>query len=77
MVLTDTYYPGWKVYIDGKEDKIYRADYLFRAVYLQKGRHVVRYTYEPLNYRLGLLVSLGPALVLLVLVCWSQFRKVH
>ena len=68
LVLTDTYYPGWKVYIDGKESKIYRADYLFRAVPLPKGRQVVRYVYDPLSFKIGLLISLGTALVLLVLM---------
>src|SRR3989338_1683814 len=38
LVLLDSYYPGWKAYVNGRLAKIYRADYLFRAVYLQIGR---------------------------------------
>lgn len=34
LILADTWYPGWKARVDGKETKIYRANYLQRAVYL-------------------------------------------
>jgi hypothetical protein len=32
LFMSETYYPGWKVYIDGNESRIYRANYAFRAV---------------------------------------------
>ena len=67
LLLTDTYYPGWKVYIDGKEEKIYKADYLFRAVYLNKGKHNVRFVYEPTSFRAGLTVSVVTILILCAL----------
>lgn len=34
LVLTDTYYPGWKAFVDGKETKIYRGDFTFRTIAL-------------------------------------------
>ncbi len=58
LVLTDTYYPGWQVYIDNKKDKIYRAYHTFRAVYLEKGNHLVKFRYEPLSFKIGLWISL-------------------
>jgi hypothetical protein len=58
LVLSDTYYPGWRVFVDGQEDRIYQANYLFRAVFLERGKHVVEFRYNPLSFRVGLAVSL-------------------
>jgi len=59
LVLSDTYYPGWKVYVDGKPDKIYRADYILRAVYLSPGKHIVKFTYDPFLFKIGVIITLG------------------
>lgn len=48
LVLTDTYYPSWKVYIDGRESKILKVDYAFRGVIIPKGRHII-------NFKIGLI----------------------
>jgi len=53
LVLTDAYYPGWKAYVDDTEQKIYRAYYVFKAVPLKKGEHMVRFVYEPISFKLG------------------------
>jgi uncharacterized membrane protein YfhO len=53
LVLSDTYYPGWKAFVDGKETKIYRADYAFRAIPLNAGTHRVEFTYDPISFKLG------------------------
>jgi hypothetical protein len=53
VVLTDTYYPGWRAYVDGKPATIYRANYMFRAVRVGAGRHHVRFHYEPASFAAG------------------------
>ncbi len=58
LVLNDTYYPGWKAYVDGQETEIYRANYLFRAVYLPPGDHTVEFVYRPTAVYVGLATSL-------------------
>ena len=57
LVLTDTFYPGWRVFIDGKKSKIYQANYIFRAVEIPKGNHNIRFEYKPFFYALGKIVS--------------------
>jgi hypothetical protein len=47
VVLSDTYFPGWKALVDGGESLAYRANYLFRAVYVPAGKHQVTFIYEP------------------------------
>ncbi len=43
VVLTDSYYPTWQVYIDGKQAKIYRTDYNYRGVLVPAGTHTLEY----------------------------------
>lgn len=57
LVLSDSYYPGWKAYMDGREVPLLRADYALRAVQLDAGSHRVRFSYEPDSFRLGLALS--------------------
>ena len=64
LVLSDTFYPGWKVYVDGEQKKIYRADYILRAVYLEKGEHIVRFTYDPFSFKIGSIVTLITILII-------------
>jgi hypothetical protein len=58
LVLSDTYYPGWKAFVDGKRTKIYRADYTFRAIPLNAGTHRVEFIYDPMSFKLGAGVTL-------------------
>ena len=47
LILGDTYYPGWRVQVDGTPARLLRADYLFRAVTLGPGQHRVVFRYRP------------------------------
>ena len=58
LVLSDTYYPGWKALVDGKPEKIYQANYAFRAVPLNAGTHKVEFVYDPVSFKLGAGVTL-------------------
>lgn len=64
LFLSDTYYPGWKASIDGKETKIYVADYAFRAVKVPKGDHKIEFYYFPEAFKNGLILT-GVALIVL------------
>ncbi|HXS15199.1 MAG TPA: YfhO family protein, partial [Candidatus Saccharimonadales bacterium] len=72
LFLSDSYYPGWKAYIDGKEMPILRADYAFRAIPVPKGVHTVIFAYKPLSFALGLI---GAIVGLVSLVGVSFFVK--
>ena len=58
LVLSDTYYPGWKVFVNGERVKIYRADYAFRAIPLSPGTHRIEFIYDPLSFKLGALFTI-------------------
>lgn len=58
LYLSDTYYPGWRAYVDGRETKIYRANLAFRAIEVPKGRHTVVFRYVPMSFYIGLVLTL-------------------
>jgi hypothetical protein len=58
VVLSDLWYPGWRAELDGEAADLFRADYLFRAVHVPPGRHVVDFRYAPTHILLSMLVSL-------------------
>ncbi len=78
LLLSDTWYPGWKATVDGKEQKIYRADYNFRAVYLLKGEHKIIFSYTPTFWRSGTILSLlsfFSILIILIILLTKYFKK--
>ena len=68
LVLADSFYPGWRAYVDGKEAKILRANLFFRAVSLPPGKHRVEFRYKPVSFTIGLVISM---LTLCGIVAWS------
>ena len=66
LVASESWYPGWKVYVDGKEEKLLKADLVFRAVPLEAGEHIVRFVYSPRSFKAGLAIS-GVSLLLIAL----------
>jgi hypothetical protein len=68
LFLSDTYDSDWKAYVDGDETEIYRANYSFRAVYLESGQHVVDFVYAPRSFKVGYTVSLLALLSIVVML---------
>lgn len=65
LVLTDTYYPGWRAFVNGKETKIFPADVAFRAIALPKGEHSVEFVYIPISFKIGLWCTLVSGVLLI------------
>jgi hypothetical protein len=57
LVLNDTFYPGWRASVDGVGQKIYRANYMFRAVFVPAGNHEVAFHYRPSSIIIGAVIS--------------------
>ncbi len=58
LVLSEVYYPGWQARVDGRRAPILRANYAFRAMYLEPGSHQVRMVFSPSSWWVGLGISL-------------------
>lgn len=72
LVLSEVYYAGWHATVDGLPASLYRADFLFRAVPLPAGQHRVELTFMPDSFVTGAAISLGAAILLLLIVIASR-----
>jgi len=69
VVIADTYYPGWKAWVDGTRTSIFPADLLFRAVFVAAGTHSIALSYEPTSFLVGqVLFVIAAAFCLFALV---------
>ncbi len=68
-VISSAYYPGWTASVDKKPAKILNANYVFSAVKLAPGIHVVEMDFKPASFRLGMLVSAISFLIFFVALC--------
>jgi Bacterial membrane protein YfhO len=67
LVLSDLFFPGWYVDVDGKEKELLLVDYILRGVALESGQHNIKFFYRPSFLILGGAISFV-FLVLVVLV---------
>ncbi|MDA8189877.1 MAG: YfhO family protein [Dehalococcoidales bacterium] len=75
LVLSDTYDEGWKAYVDGRETKVYRANYVMRAVRLEAGKHEVLFRYEPASFAIGLRISIVALLLTGAVAFYPPVRR--
>ena len=73
VVLSEIWDPGWSATVDGNPEPVIRATLSERAVPVMKGRHEIRFTYDPPGVRTGLRVSLFS---LAALVIWTAAATV-
>ena len=57
LVVSDSYYPGWRAAVDGRPAPLLRTNVLLRGVPVPAGRHQVRLWFDPLSVRLGFALS--------------------
>ena len=77
LFLSDNYFPGWKMNVDGKNERIYRANYSFRAVPVEEGSHEIVFWYYPDSFDLGLKISIITLLSLLLVTVILKIRKIN
>jgi hypothetical protein len=79
MMISESWYPHWHVYVDGKERELLRVNYAFQGVRLDQGEHQVVFKYQrPIYFLLGYgltaftLTTVG---VMLALEVWPLRRR--
>lgn len=75
LVLGDVNYPGWRVEVDGREERIFTAYYILRAVPLSEGTHRVRFYFLPGSVVAGGIISVGALLAALGVLMGVYVRK--
>jgi len=75
LVLLDSYYPGWRASVDGRETAILRANFAFRAVPIPAGDHNVEFSFVPRTFHIGLAITLATVTAAAVLCLWAWIRR--
>ncbi len=75
LVLLDSYYPGWRATVDGRDAAIHPANVAFRAVAVPAGRHRVVFRYLPRTVVAGGVVSGLAWIAILGLVLVPRVRR--
>ena len=57
LILSDVFYPGWSVTIDGVPSRLYQTDYVLRGAVVPAGAHLVKFAFTPRTFYAGLGIS--------------------
>ncbi len=69
---------GWKLYLDGKEHPLLRANYLLRAALIPGGSHQIVMKYEPGIWKTGNAIQLATSSLLIIglaIAIFLSFKK--
>lgn len=72
LLLADTYYPGWKAFIDEQEVPILEANLFQRALALKPGMHHIQFKYQPDNFHFGRILSFSGVIILILCLLISN-----
>ena len=73
-VFSEIYYPhGWNATVDGKQVDIVKANYILRALPLEKGQHIIVFTYEPQVIKTGKTIMMASNAILIIVVLGGLF----
>lgn len=65
---SESFYPGWKAYIDGKKTEIIAVNDLIQGIFVPQGEHKILFVYEPLSLLIGLLISIVTFLIMILVL---------
>jgi uncharacterized membrane protein YfhO len=65
VVFRDAYFPGWRVFVDGRQGTVCRVDGMFLGAIVDAGRHRVEFRYVPPGWP-AVLAAEGIGLVVVV-----------
>lgn len=77
LVLTDSFYPGWRAYIDGAVTPIYQVNISQRGVIIPAGIHTVRFFYQPQSFVIGKGITLVSMIIVSLMAFSCSVLSVH
>ncbi len=73
-VFSESYFPGWKAYVNGRETSILKTNVFMQSVPVEAGSSSIVFVFEPVRlYQFGFLSAAALLLVLLILL--RSFRR--
>jgi len=75
LILTDAWYPGWQVEVNGATTEIQEVNLMFRAVELPAGNSSIIFSYAPKSFYAGIIISVIGLGILLMLLIFSPYKE--
>jgi hypothetical protein len=75
LALSSTFYPGWRVLIDGKEKELLQVNHALSGVFVPEGEHDVVFYYWPDSFVFGMYLTII-GIVILILYAWFVQKRV-
>jgi hypothetical protein len=74
---SQNYFPGWRVYIDGKRAELKQVNALIMGVYVPPGIHTVKFAFVSMSFILGLITTcFGIFLCILLFGVFPYIREI-
>ncbi len=58
LVVSDLWFPGWSATVNEKRLPVLRGNFSFRVVPLPAGEHLVKFTFQPPGFQVGMIVTI-------------------
>ena len=78
ILYTDNYAKGWKAYnVDNPKQKydIICADYIYKAISVDKGYHKIRFEYKPMSFVIGMWLSIVSWIIFVFSFIILKYKK--
>lgn len=75
LYYSDGFDSSWRVFIDGNESKVYRANMAFKSAIVEKGDHIVYFIYDPALYKITLFYYFAGILTAAVALIYTSFKR--
>jgi len=75
LVIAESWYPGWKARVNGREATVYRVNHGLMGVKVGTGKQRVAMTFAPASLAWGTALSLAALLAILILGLWAPFFR--
>ena len=72
VILSDTFYPGWRARVDHRPAAIFEVDGALRGVLVPRGSHTVTMRYRPASAIVGAALSLCGVVLAALLAAFSR-----
>jgi uncharacterized membrane protein YfhO len=73
VIISQTFYPGWRASVDGRPAKLYQADGFLDGIAVPAGKHVVTLSWRPWTVFTG--AALSTISAILLILCYRRAHK--
>lgn len=74
VVTSESWTPGWNVYINSEKKEVLQVNYLFKGVYVTAGEHIIEFKYEPVLFYVGVVINIGAILIIIFIGILNKYK---